>query len=99
MNETLVQAEGVVMGDPLSCQSVEDADEVFLVKMELSAPLKVGDEELSEIFLNLGQDARGVHSGERLQVTGVVVLRQMITRSGKIRRGGVYQLLVQDVRR
>ncbi|TCP53716.1 hypothetical protein EV586_10560 [Tumebacillus sp. BK434] len=99
MNETLVHVDGVLASDPVPYQCVEEDAEVYLAKLELSAPLQTAGAELNELFLNLGQDARGLKSGDRVTVSGVVVERSMITRSGKIRRGGVYQLLVQDVRR
>lgn len=99
MNETIVHVDGVLASDPVPYQSVEEDAEVYLVKLDLTAPLQTGDAELTELFLNLGPDARGLQSGDHVTATGVVVERSMITRSGKIRRGGVYQLLVQDVRR
>ncbi|ASS74552.1 hypothetical protein CIG75_05770 [Tumebacillus algifaecis] len=98
MNETLVHVEGILVSDPLSYQSVEEAGEVYLAKIDLRTPLSVGEVELTELFLNLGPNSRGLTNGDRVSVTGVVALRNLITRSGKIRRGGVYQLLVQDVR-
>ncbi|ARU59685.1 hypothetical protein CBW65_00480 [Tumebacillus avium] len=99
MNETLVHVDGVLASDPMPYQSVEEDAEVYLVKLVLHAPLQAGDLELTELFLNLGQSDHGLKSGDPVTATGTVAERSMITRSGKIRRGGVYQLLVQDVQR
>lgn len=99
MNETLVHVDGVLASDPMPYQSVEEDAEVYLVKFDLISPLQVGDVELTELFLNLGQNDHGLKSGDCVTATGMVAERSMITRSGKIRRGGVYQLLVQDVQR
>lgn len=99
MEERLLRVDGIALSDPVAYQSVEDVAEAYLVKLELNAPLQVGDEELTEIFLHLGETTRDVSCGDRLAVTGYLVQRRVITRSGKLRQNGVYQLLVQDVER
>jgi hypothetical protein len=61
--------------------------------------LRVGNLEVAELYLNLGCDAQGLKEGERVTVNGVLTERKLVTRSGKIRRGGIYQITVQEVLR
>ncbi len=99
MKETLTQVKGVLLSDPFPYQSVEVGDEVYLAKFQPSAPLQVGTLELHELHLNLGFDARGLRGGDEVSVTGVLEEKQLVTRSGKIRRGVTYQVTVGVVER
>lgn len=97
MEETLVQVKGVLVTDPFAYQSVEEADEVMLAKFEAEGPLEAAV-EIGELYLHLGKDARGLKAGDRVEVSGLLVERQMVTRSGKIRRGGAHQILVKEIK-
>lgn len=99
MNETAIQIEGVLLTDPFPYQSVEEREEVYLAKFEPTKPLQVADTEVVELYLNFGATLPELQAGECVQVVGVLAERKMVTRSGKVRRGGVYQLILHEWKR
>ncbi|MGB8956153.1 MAG: hypothetical protein WCC10_12315 [Tumebacillaceae bacterium] len=99
MSEKVIQAEGVLVTDPFPYQSVEEQTEVLLAKFQPTKPLIVDQAAVTEVYLNLGDDVRGLEDGDHVTVSGPIVERKMVTRSGKIRRGGIYQILVDKIER
>ncbi|HEU4962275.1 MAG TPA: hypothetical protein VFV52_00225 [Bacilli bacterium] len=100
MNETLVQAEGELITAPFVYRSVEEPQEVVLAKFRPMMPLQdATGADVLDVYLNLGADAQGLAQGDRVSVSGLLVERPMVTRSGKIRRGGAHQILVREIKR
>jgi len=97
MNQRLMHVQGVLAGDPFPYTSAEEPQEIYLAKFTPDEPLTpVEGHAVTELYLNLGSQAPDVAAGDRLTVTGSLSERQMVTRSGKIRRGGVYQIFVTE---
>ncbi|MGZ4123686.1 MAG: hypothetical protein ACXVOI_10835 [Tumebacillaceae bacterium] len=99
MNETVIQVEGVLVTDPFPYQSIEEREEIYLAKFQPTTPLQVAETELVEVYLNFGTAMPELLEGARVEATGVLTERKMVTRSGKVRRGGIFQLLIQDWKR
>ena len=99
MNETLVHVTGTLLTALTSYQSVEEADEIFLARFAAERAVLVDGQEVGELYLNFGTTAPELAEGETITVTGTVEERQMVTRSGKMRRSGSFHLIVQDWKR
>lgn len=96
-DDKVIQVEGVLVTEPFPYQSVEEHVEVVLAKFQPAKPLIIDQAAVTEVYLNLGGDARGLSDGDHVTVSGAIVERKMVTRSGKIRRGGIYQILVEKI--
>lgn len=96
MSETTIRVSGVLLTDPFPYQSVEEREEVYLAKFAPSAPLPTHGAELTELYLNFGTQMPDLQNGAQVQAAGVLTERKMVNRSGKVRRGGMFQLLVQE---
>lgn len=97
MRDKVIQVEGMLVTSPFPYQSVEEHEEVVLAKFQPTKPLIVDQTAVTEVYLNLGSDARGLNDGDHVTVSGPIIERKMVTRSGKIRRGGIYQILVEKM--
>jgi hypothetical protein len=99
LNKTLVQVEGTLLTDPIAYQSIEEVDEIYLARFAPVSAVLVDGQEAHELYLNFGGTRPALSEGDRITVSGTVEARQMVTRSGKMRRSGSYHLIVQDWKR
>ncbi|PWK13913.1 hypothetical protein [Tumebacillus permanentifrigoris] len=99
MNQTKVQVEGVLLSDPFPYNSFEEGQEIYLAKFCPNEPLKVLEgSHVQELFLHLGLKLpTGLTEGQRVSVVGALTERRMVTRSGKVSRSGVFQIIVEDL--
>jgi hypothetical protein len=99
MNQTKVQVEGVLLSDPFPYNSFEDKQEIYLAKFCPNEPLQVLEgSHVQELFLHLGLNLpQDLTEGQTVSVVGVLTERKMVTRSGKVSRSGVFQIIVEDL--
>lgn len=99
MNQTKVHVEGVLLSDPFPYNSFEEPQEIYLAKFCPHEPLRVLENaQVQELYLHLGHTCpAGLAEGGSVTVSGMLTERKMVTRSGKVTRGGVFQIIVEDL--
>ncbi|KEO81071.1 hypothetical protein [Tumebacillus flagellatus] len=99
MNQTKVQVEGLLLTDPFPYNSFEEKREIYLAKFCPKEPLQVLEgSHVQDLYLHLGLTVpEGVAEGQTVTAVGVLTERKMVTRSGKVSRGGVFQILVEEL--
>jgi hypothetical protein len=99
MNQTKVHVEGILLTDPFPYNSFEEKREIYLAKFCPHEPLQVLEgNHVQELFLHLGLTVpEGLAEGQSVTAIGVLTERKMVTRSGKVSRGGVFQIIVEEL--
>jgi hypothetical protein len=90
-----IRVVGVLVGSPFPYRSVEEPDEIFLAKFQPTTAAQL-PEEAKELYLNFGSVQPDVQDGDKVKAAGTLAPRQIVTRSGKMRRAGTFQLIVHE---
>jgi hypothetical protein len=83
---------GTIIGNPVPFKDVETEESSFVVRMMLDQPFQMEERTVLDVFVHIDPVAFQGQVGQRIRVQGEVYQKQVITRSGKSGKHGIFHV-------